>query len=420
MIIPDRLKPHLEKPIAIFGKGISGQGAAKVLRSLGLSYSLVDEAYGDHFDASQASTLGLVIYSPGFPQTHPWLKAARQSGCLCLTEIDFAAAFWPGSLVAITGTNGKTTTTELLAAAFQSTGIPAVAAGNIGHPLSEAILLPRAKMRLAVCEISSFQAEDLHFFKPSALIWTNFSDDHLDRYPSLEAYFAAKWKLVQSLQRPKLFVGPSVAEAAQKYGYELPPYTEVVSLEEEVDLALQETIFMKAPQRENYLLARHYWKSEGYPIEALLQGAFHLPFSPYRLREVRTIRGVAFWNDSKATNFASALAGVKAFDKPVLWIGGGSSKEGDIVPFVEELAPHLKEAFLIGQTAPDLQTELKKHDKHSTIYEDLNNAIDAAFEKALPGDVILLSPGFASFGLFKNYADRGEVFTQKVLSLSAS
>jgi UDP-N-acetylmuramoylalanine--D-glutamate ligase len=417
MIIPERLKSYLDRPVAVFGKGISGQGAAKVLRTLGLSYSLLDEAYGDTFTEAQAQTLGLVIYSPGFPQNHPWLLAARAAGCLCLTEIDFAAAFWPGSLVAITGTNGKTTTTELLAAAFQSTGIPAVAAGNIGHPLSEAILLPRAKMRLAVCEISSFQAEDLHFFQPSALIWTNFSNDHLDRYGSLEAYFAAKWKLVERLQRPKLFVGPSVAVAAKAYGYELPSFTEVVSLEEDVDLALQETIFMRPPQRENYLLARHYWKSEGYPIEALLQGAFHLPFSPHRLREVRTVRGVAFWNDSKATNFASALAAVSAFDKPVLWIGGGSSKEGDIPPFVQQLAPHLKEAFLIGQTAPDLKLELETRGKMAQIHNDLPSAIKAAFAKAVPGDVVLLSPGFASFGLFKNYADRGEVFTQTVLAL---
>ncbi len=418
MEIPQSLLPFLERPAVVLGRGVSGRAAGEVLRSLGVFHAILDEAGGDTFTMAQAERLGLVIYSPGFPRDHPWMKIAREAGCLCLTEIDFAAAFLPGAVIAITGTNGKTTTTELLTEAFKASGTQAVAAGNIGHPLSKVVALPRAKTRLVVCEVSSFQAEDLAYFKPAALLWTNFSPDHLDRYDSLKDYFAAKWQLINNLIRPRLFVGPTVAEAAKLYGYELPSYTKIVDFDEPVELALAQTVFANNPQRENYLLARAYWREEGLPAEALIQGAFNLPVSPHRLREIRRIGGVAFWNDSKATNFCSALAALAAFDRPVLWVGGGSSKGGDVRHFAEMIAPYIKEAFLIGDTAPSMCEFLKNNNKGARVFESMKIAVETAYQAAQAGDIVLLSPGFASFGLFKNYADRGNLFIEAVLSLN--
>ncbi len=420
MEIPQSLLPFLNRPAAVFGGGVSGRAASTLLRSLGIFHAVLDEANGDVFTVAQAERLGLVVYSPGFRRDHPWMLAAKQGGCFCLTEIDFAAAFWPGALVAVTGTNGKTTTTELLAAAFQATGTEAIAAGNIGHPLSQVATLPRSKARLAVCELSSFQAEDLAYFKPSALLWTNFTQDHLDRYESMEAYFSAKWELVKNLTRPRLFVGPTVESAAKEYGYELPSYTQVIDLKEEVEVALQETIFAKDPQKENYLLAHAYWKAEGLPMEALIQGAFNMPTSPHRLREIRRVNGIAFWNDSKATNFASALAALKTFDRPVLWIGGGYSKGGDESFFADMIAPHIKAAFVMGDTAKNLQEDLARKGKKAFIVNEMDAAVQAAFELAEAGDIVLLSPGFASFGLFENYAERGNFFIEAVLGLNSS
>lgn len=419
MEIPAEWRVMLERPVAILGDGVSGRAASEVLRTLSVAYTIFDETHGIPFTLEDAKNCGLVIYSPGFKKTHPWMLAAFEAGCLCITEIDFAAAFFPGLLVAITGTNGKTTTTELLTEAFKAAGMQAVAAGNIGHPLSKAVLLPRAQIRVAVCEVSSFQAEKLTYFSPSAVLWTNFTEDHLDRYADLSSYFAAKWALVERLKKPRLFVGPTVVASAKRYGYELPMFTQVVDFESNVDLALAETVFAHNPQRENYLLAKAYWEAEGLPLQALFQGAFNLPDNVHRLCDIRSLDGIRFWNDSKATNFGSACAAAKSFSKPVLWIGGGSFKGGDVVAFVQDIAPYVKEAFLIGHMAEAVARELKKVNKKFTIFDSLKRAVESAYFVAEEGDNILFSPGFASFDMFKNYADRGNCFMEVVLGLNS-
>jgi len=167
MNLPEPIASRAHRPVAVLGYGVSGQAAAGLLRQCGCGIEAYDEkptpGVRNEFGADQARRHDLVVYSPGLRQDHPWLIAAREAGCLCLGEMDFASLFWKGALLAITGTNGKTTLTEFLATALRRHGLSAVPAGNIGHPLSRLDDLGATQDRIAVCEVSSFQAEGLHF-----------------------------------------------------------------------------------------------------------------------------------------------------------------------------------------------------------------------------------------------------------------
>jgi UDP-N-acetylmuramoylalanine--D-glutamate ligase len=200
LVTPDFLKPALARPVAILGGGVSGEGVRALLTALGASDRVYDlsAARGAEFTVDGAAQHGLLVFSPGFAPEHPWLRRAREAGALCLGELDFGSLFWRGRLVAITGTNGKTTLTEFLVLALHTSGAEAYAAGTNGHPLSRLAAEHDGGARdaIAVCEVSSFQAETLEHFRADATLWTNFAEDHLERHPGLAAYFMAKWQLV--------------------------------------------------------------------------------------------------------------------------------------------------------------------------------------------------------------------------------
>ena len=195
--IPDWLQRLLARPVAVFGGGVSGTSAANLVQRLGGKAIVFDETFANvaecRFTSVEAKTHALVVVSPGFAPGHAWLQAARSAGCEVLAEIDFAALAWPGRIVAVTGTNGKTTITEFLTSALRLAGRDAHAAGNIGMPLSEVAATGMGdESSIAVCEVSSFQAELLRFFEADTTIWSNFSEDHLDRHGTIEDYFRAK------------------------------------------------------------------------------------------------------------------------------------------------------------------------------------------------------------------------------------
>src|SRR5208283_1591993 len=178
--IPEFLSSRLGRPVAVMGAGVSGDGTLRLLSRLGAKAVVYDKR-GCEFTAERAREHGLVVFSPGFPLLHPWLECARKAGCICMAEIDFASVFWLGRIVAVTGTNGKTTLTEFLAHALGAAGIRARAAGNIGLPLTQLVAEEGggAPQAIAVCEVSSFQAEPLGHFRADASLWTNFAEDHL-------------------------------------------------------------------------------------------------------------------------------------------------------------------------------------------------------------------------------------------------
>ena len=195
--IPESLRRRLTRPTAIFGDAVSGRAVAAALASNGFASVIYDEKGANQvFGPEQAALHDLLIYSPGFAQTHPWMLVARRAGLQCLTELDFGALLWTGPAIAITGTNGKTTLTEFLSFAFKRAGIDALACGNVGLPFTSLSSTQSNVSFLAVVEVSSFQAEDLRHFTPEAVLWTNFDEDHLDRHGDLESYFRAKYKLI--------------------------------------------------------------------------------------------------------------------------------------------------------------------------------------------------------------------------------
>ncbi|MDP0495143.1 MAG: UDP-N-acetylmuramoyl-L-alanine--D-glutamate ligase [Verrucomicrobiota bacterium JB024] len=421
METPDILLPLLDRPAAIFGSGVSGRAAGDLLRSRGRLFEVYDERGGQYahrqFGAKEAARHGLVVHSPGFAPSHPWFEAARKAGCMILGELDFASLYWGGGCIAVTGTNGKTTVTEFLAYAFKRAGQKAVAVGNIGYPMSRLFELSNHEGAVAVCEVSSFQSENLKYFRPQSLIWTNFDEDHLDRYATQKEYFDAKWRLVEQLSRPSMVVGESVARWAEKFGKKLPPFCKVVRREDPIGGPPASSPFLSYPQQENYRLVRAFWEKESMPVHTLESAASQFRLPRHRLQKVAEWGGVAFWNDSKATNFASALAALKTFQEPVVWIGGGKTKGGDIPAFVREVAPQISSAVLLGETAPALAELLAAQGVPCQVCKTLPETVTAATDQAKGRGVVLLSPGFSSLDMFESYTQRGFAFEQAVLSL---
>lgn len=215
--IPPLLQPLLARPVAILGAGVTGDGLRALLDGLGVASEVYD-AKGAEFTSRAATAHALAIHSPGFPPEHPWLARARAAGVEVMPELDFAALLWRGRVIAITGTNGKTTLTEFLTHALRSIGRPAFATGNIGYSFARLVAETGggAKDAWAVCEVSSFQAERLRHFEAQATLWTNFAEDHLERHPGLESYFSAKWNLVARTLPGGLLAGTSVERFARK------------------------------------------------------------------------------------------------------------------------------------------------------------------------------------------------------------
>lgn len=421
MHTPKSIKPFLDRPVAVLGYGVSGRALVALLRARGIWFETYDERVGaaenSYFGPEQAAQHSLVLFSPGFAPEHPWLAAARRAGCKLMGELDFAALFWSGALIAVTGTNGKTTTTDFLTYAFKRADIPAISVGNIGYPVSRLHEVCNSNTTTAVCEISSYQAESIQQLRLQALIWTNFAEDHLERYRSMRDYFAAKWRLVECLSRPRLFVGRSVADFAEVNGFTLPRFAQVVDVDDDIRYIPADSCLRSPPQRENFLLIRRYWMAEGHNPDVLADAARQFEPPRHRLAMIDTGSAVQYWNDSKATNFASALAALRSFDRPVHWIAGGKPKGGDIEAFAQAAAPMVAGAYLIGEAAPLMSKGLGRTNARHAIYASLEDATAAAMNAATSGDIVLLSPGFASLDQFSGYAERGIRYEQAVLGL---
>ncbi len=421
---PDWLRPLLTKPVAIFGAGVSGAGVHELLEAVG-ARGMTYDAGGEAFTADRAASHALVVYSPGFIPDHPWLELARRGGAMCLGELDFASLFWGGRVIAITGTNGKTTLTEFLTHALQGIGVDAHATGNIGHPFTRLIVECGGGKpdSVAVCEVSSFQAETLRHFRSDTTLWTNFAEDHLERHLTLSQYFAAKWNLItHTMTTPDggVYVGSSVQRYAVAFDR---PLSSVNCVETEglgADPALMDTVFASYPQRENFLLAKAAWNGAGHPEMPLYAAAKSFVLGRHRLARVEEVRGITFWNDSKATNFHAVEAALRAFPVPVVLIAGGKPKGGDILGFVERIAPRVQHVLLIGSTRTELAMHCAAQHVAHTRCDSLADAVRRGAEVAPAGGHVLLSPGFASFDQFRNYEDRGEQFEKLVRELAVA
>jgi UDP-N-acetylmuramoylalanine--D-glutamate ligase len=457
LTVPEFLRPLLAQPVAILGGGVSGVGACAVLANLGAESTIYD-AKGIAFTAKLARSHRLVVFSPGFPPEHPWLMLARAAGCECRGELDFASLFWRGTVVAVTGTNGKTTLTEFLAHALRAVGRQAYATGNVGYSFSQLVADAKggAPASIAVCEVSSFQAETMRAFNADATLWTNFAEDHLERHRTLESYYGAKWNLVTRTRdrgherrrmggrRPEgdqrssgmdqrssptsieparksvLFLGSSVQRYAAKFDRPVPIGAGVDTEDQPADERLTDSVFAEYPQRENFLLASAWWRASGLPATGLFEAARSFTVGPHRLARVVEHEGVVYWNDSKATNFHAVEAALARFSGPVVLIAGGKAKGGDVAGFIHRIAPRVKHAVLMGETSAELAFQYSAFRVGHTNCSTLAEAVRRAAEIAQPGDNVLLSPGFASFDMFRGYADRGEQFEKLVRELGTA
>lgn len=421
LTVPGFLAPLLSVPVAVLGGGLSGRAVLGLLESVGASGVLYDEKPGAGlvFTPAQASSHRLVVFSPGFAVDHPWLATAARSGCVCLGELDFASLFWKGRIVAITGTNGKTTLTEFITHALRSVGAEAHGTGNIGYSFSRlaAELGGGGESSVAVCEVSSYQSETLWHFRADAVLWTNFAEDHLERHPGLASYFSAKHKLLSLAPEGCVFVGSSVRHHAASLRFRLPAGSQLESEGLAKDARLEGTVFASYPQRENFELALAWWRSEGRPPAALYAAARSFRLGRHRLALVAEHAGVQWWNDSKATNFHAVEAALSSFPAPVHLIAGGKAKGGDIPAFVARIAPRVRHAYLIGETRDLLASSCASSHVACSLHSTLEDAVASAASSAREGETVLLSPAFASFDMFRGYDHRGEVFESLVAGL---
>jgi UDP-N-acetylmuramoylalanine--D-glutamate ligase len=273
---------------------------------------------------------------------------------------------------------------------------------------------------IAVCEVSSFQAETLRHFRADSVIWTNFAEDHLERHGSMNDYFFAKWHLLERCIGGHVHVGSSVQFHASEFGQTLPAEACVASENEPGDVLLQGTLFADYPQRENFLLIAAWWRTTGLRESILYAAARTFAPARHRMERVGEFGGVTWWNDSKATNFHAAEAALARFTTPVLLVAGGKSKGGDLAGFIFRIAPRVRHVALIGETRHTLASACVEAGLSHTVCADLDEAVRALAAQARPGDQALLSPGFASLDQFKSYAERGDRFVNLVQNLSAT
>jgi UDP-N-acetylmuramoylalanine--D-glutamate ligase len=327
-----------------------------------------------------------VVKSPGVPQEAPVIQAARARNIPVLGELELAWRLLPNRFVAVTGTNGKTTTTELIGAMYRSAGLPVAVAGNVGTALSSYVGEVSDDTTI-VCECSSFQLEDTEQFAPECAVLLNLEEDHLDRHGTFEAYRAAKMRIFENQTEDDVAIKPP------------PPHT----LE-------ADQVRLRGPHNlENAEFAAAAARAMGVPGDAIAQALSTFAGVPHRLEEVADRDGVLYVNDSKATNVASAIVGIEAFDQGVHAILGGSLKGGGFTGLRSPLSERAKAAYLIGEAADRLEADL---DGTIPLHRSgtLDNALQQARAAAEPGDVILLSPACASYDQFKNYEERGDTF----------
>ena len=413
----ERVHCSLRCPVAILGDGVSGRAATRLARLLGAEVEVYDER-GASFGPREAARAKVVIASPGFTKNHAWLQLARSKGCALIGELDFASVAWPGEIIAVTGSNGKTTVTEFLTKVLLEAGTEAVAAGNVGHPLSTAAVEHSSSQAVAVCEVSSFQAESIQFLRPSAVLWTSFSEDHLDRHADLREYFAAKANLARRTSPERLFLGSGVSEAAASFGF---PYLKGVHWERKSDLVKEKipegSPFRLGPQRGNYDLVRAFCRDRGLSDELVEKVSRDFRLPGHRFSQPIKVGGVSFWNDSKATNFGAAVAACRHFAKKAIWIGGGQSKGGDLEAFCHRIKDMVRGVYLIGSNASEMKRCFIRMGTQVRVFSSLNKAVKAAFDESKCKADVLFSPGFASFDQFASYEDRGKCFERAVLDL---
>jgi UDP-N-acetylmuramoylalanine--D-glutamate ligase len=430
MTAAERRRPPLpEGPYLVVGLARSGTAAARMLRHhgevIGVDSGRPDPPEGieAHLESDGAELLDrvkCVVKSPGVPREAPVIAAALERGLPVLGELELAWRALPNPFLAVTGTNGKTTTAELLGAIHRAAELPVVVAGNVGTPLASLVGSLDADCHV-VCEVSSFQAEDSEALRPECALLLNITEDHLDRHGSFDAYREAKLRVFANQGKEDVAVVPP--------GTDVPGEAMTVTFGGRyADLSLRDgalrwrgdplmtvhEIRLRGEHNlENAMGAAAAALALGLPVSAIRAALGEFTGVPHRLEEVGSVGAVLYVNDSKATNVTSAVRGIGAFDGGVHAILGGSLKGGGFEGLRDVVAARCKACYLIGEAAERLATDLE-----GTVAlhrcGDLESAMEAAAREAEAGDVILLSPACASYDQYRDFEERGEHFRSLV------
>ncbi len=406
--------------VLVIGLARSGRAAVSTLRAKGENVVAYDADSGldsagidaeiqlGDWDDAFLDGVGTVVKSPGVPSEAPPVAAARARGIPIVSEIELGSRLLSSPLIGVTGTNGKTTTSALLGAILETAGWNVEVAGNIGRPLTSLVGAVDDDAWV-VCELSSFQLEDVETLRPRVAVLTNLEPDHLDRHGSFDAYARAKLRAFERQGRDDVAVVP------QGFG-RLPGNARRVEFAGDDELPAEPRI-PGAHNRENAAAATAAARAIGIPDAAIAEGLRAFPGVEHRIEEVGELDGVVFVNDSKATNAAAALRALASFDgrrKHVILGGRGKAEPYDGLAAAFETGDR---AYLIGEASEAIGTALRAAGVPVEQAGTLDRAVASAATAAAAGDVVLLSPACASFDQFTSFEHRGEEFRRLVQKL---
>ena len=382
----------------------------------------------------------LIVISPGVPLTLPPLKRANDKGVRVIGELELAFRFMKKDIVAVTGTNGKSTTVTLLGHILRTGGKKVFVGGNLGIPLISFVSGDQTD-DIAVVEVSSFQLETIETFRPHWAVVLNLSPDHLDRYGSIEEYRSAKAAVFRN-QKPEDFAvlnfdDPGVSSMAAKVRSQIRYF----SRKEKVPrgafiennsvvltgdglhgietVSLARSILQGGHNHENILASLLIARDVGVEHDKLEEALETFTPLKHRMEFVASINGVIFYDDSKGTNVGAVAQALSGMDRPVVLILGGRDKDSDFTLLSEPVRKKTRALVMVGEAGPDIYRALKD-DAPSHLAGSFKEAVENAYHLARPGDAVLLSPACASFDMFQNYAHRGRVFQELVRGLASN
>lgn len=449
-----------DKKVLVFGSGISGVSAAALLLQEGAEVVLYDgndrldaagikeqiegQAKGSvsvvlgAFPEALLSELSLVVMSPGVPTDLPSVNQMRDAGIPIWGEIELAYVLGKGDVLAITGTNGKTTTTALLGAIMKNFRESTFVVGNIGNPYTSVVRETKDDS-VIVAEMSSFQLETIETFRPRVSAILNITPDHLNRHHTMEAYIAAKENIAKNQTEEDTCVLNYEDAVTRQFGETLKAKVLYFSsqriLEEGIYLdgekivlslngekteicTVNELNILGTHNHENAMAAAAMAAAYGVPVEIIRKTLKEFQGVEHRIEFVAEKDGVVYYNDSKGTNPDAAIQALRAMPGPVLLIAGGYDKNSNYDEWVKEFAGRVKYLVLIGKTRDKIAACAKKYGFTEIMYaEDLKEAVQVCAVYADTGDYVLLSPACASWDMFKNYEERGRVFKECVMAL---
>ena len=448
------------KKVLVFGAGISGIGSCRLLEEKGAEVILYDgndakdaaamkeEIGADSkvrvilgaFPEEEAASLDLVVMSPGVPTDLPVVLRMKEAGIPVWGEIELAYVCGRGEVLGITGTNGKTTTTSLLGQIMKHAFAHTFVVGNIGNPYTT-VASQTTDDSVIVAELSSFQLESIHTFRPRVSAVLNITPDHLNRHHTMEAYIRAKQDIMKNQTAEDTCVLNYEDEVTRRMAEETAAKVLFFSsrhiLEQGIYLDGEEIIYKPQKDAEGTLVCRtdelqvlgvHNYENVmaavamaaayGVELEKIREAVKAFTGVEHRIEFVAEKNGVAYYNDSKGTNPDAAIKGIQAMKRPTVLIGGGYDKQSDFHEWIESFDGKVRYLVLIGATKEQIRREAAECGFTDCILKDtFEEALDTCVELARPGDAVLLSPACASWGMFPNYEVRGDEFKKYVLAL---